>query len=74
MLLCHLHRLRQSSGQGLTRVCPFVCLQGLLSGEDSVADVAADAAGGVLTFTDELADGVGSRTATTDPILKQDRR
>ena len=53
----------------LTCVCPLMGLERLLSGKHSVADVAADAAGGGLALVDQLADGVSPWSTSADPIL-----
>lgn len=56
-----------------TCVCTFVCLQRFLSGENTVADIAANTAGGVLTLTDELPHSLGTWAATAYPILDKER-
>lgn len=41
-----------------------VCLEGLLSGEDSVTDVTLDAAGGLGALDDQGVDDIGSGAAS----------
>ncbi len=48
----------------------LVRLERLLSGKDAVADVAADAAGGVLALVDQLSDRVCSRASAPNAVLK----
>lgn len=50
-------------------MCPLVSLQRLFSGKHTIADVAADAAGGGFPLTDELSDGLGPRTSPSNSIL-----
>lgn len=53
-----------------TGMSSFVGLQRFLSWKDPVADIATYSAGRVLSFTDEVTDGVCSRPATPYPILR----
>ena len=53
----------------LTCVCSLVGLQGLFPGENPVADVTADMAGGGLPLGDQLLDRVGTWPAAPDTIL-----
>ena len=53
----------------LTCVCSLVGLQRLLPGENPVADVTADMAGGGLPLGDQLLDRVGTWPAAPDTIL-----
>lgn len=48
---------------------PLVSLQRLLPRKHTVADVAADPAGGVLALADQVPHGVGSGAASADPVL-----
>lgn len=52
-------------------MCAFVGLERFLSGENAVADVAANAAGGILALVDELSHGGGARASTPDTVLYQ---
>lgn len=54
----------------LTGVSSFVGLQRFLSRKDPAADIATDAAGGVHSLIDQVRDGVRSRPATPQPILR----
>lgn len=58
----------------LTSMSSFVGLQGFLSWKNPVADIAAYSAGRVLSFTDQVTDGVSSRPATPYPILHRNNQ
>lgn len=58
----------------LTSMSSLVGLQGFLSRKDPVADIAAYSAGRVLSFVDQVTDGVCSRPATPYPILHRNNQ